>query len=336
MTRATYKKQITSLELTEKINPKNKQLISQFLKEKNTRSSDTTIKAYASDLNIFFTWNLLYNENKFFVDIKKLEFANFFSFVTDELKWNSARFSRLRACLSSLSQFIERFFDAEYPNFRNTILKTIENMPKSAAREKTVLTDEEVDDLLSYAKNKDLQQACWLSLAIASGARFQELLRFTTDIIDENNTAFDGLFIETTKAIKTKGRTKSGKLLKKYIIKDLFLPNYHAWLSEREKIMKANDKVHNSIFIKNDGSPATEGTVRSWLRGMDKYMNKNIYPHSFRHRTTTYMSKLGIPPQLIQEIVGWSGIAMVQIYDDTEIKDKKFSELDNLRRALQK
>jgi integrase len=336
MARETYRKVIVTPELISRINSKNIDLMKSFLKEKNTRSAETTIRGYESDLNIFFTWNFLHNENKFFIDIRKLEFANFFAYVTTELQWGSARFSRLKACLSSLSQFVERFYDDTYPTFRNVILKVIESMPKNAIREKTILTEEQVKGLLSYLKEKDLQQACWFALALSSGSRFSELLRFTTDIIDENNTAFNGIFIETLKTIKSKGRSKTGKMIKKYIIKDLFIPYYKEWLIERSKIMEKNNKSHNQIFIKNDGSPAASGTVRSWIYGMTKFLGVPMYPHACRHWTTTYLSSLGIPPQLIQEIMSWESVSMVQIYDDTTAKNKEWKELDNLRKDLDK
>ena len=47
-------------------------------------------------------------------------------------------------------------------------------------------TDEQIEDLLLYLSVRDKQQACWLALAVSSGARFSELLKFETIHIDEN------------------------------------------------------------------------------------------------------------------------------------------------------
>ena len=87
MPRKTVKNVITSGELIASINPDNQNMAKRFLKEKNTRSSELTVKNYRSDLNIFFCWNSLHNDNKFFIEIKKLELADFFSYCTEELKW---------------------------------------------------------------------------------------------------------------------------------------------------------------------------------------------------------------------------------------------------------
>ena len=239
MGRKTFRKVITSKEISEQINPKNRKLINRFLKEKNTRCSDTTITNYKSDLEIFFTWNYLENDDKFFIKIRKLELADFFAYCVEDLKWGSSRFARMRSCLSSLSEFIEKFYDEDYPEFRNIVLKAIESMPKAERRKKTVLSKEQVDNLLNYLSNElnNPQEACLLALAISSGARKSELLRFDIDLIDENNTAFDDLFIETKEPIKTKGRTKEGKLLYKYIYKKTFIDYYKTWLPIRKKIM---------------------------------------------------------------------------------------------------
>ena len=338
MTRSTFRKKITSPELWEKVNLENKKLMNSFLKDKNTRSSATTVENYKSDLSIFFTWNLLENNDKFFVDIKKLEFAEFFSYCVEELKWNSAKFSRTRSCLSSLSIYIERLLDDVYPQFKNIILRSIESTPKVEVREKTVLSEDQINNLIEFLKNnKKTQQICWLSLAISSGARFSELLRFTTDLIDENNIAFNGLFLETVKSLKTKGRGRLGAMMKKYIVKDMFLPYYKEWLIERKKIMKENNQEHNFIFIREDGTPAREGTVRSWIKKYEDVLGVPFYGHCLRHYLVSHLTRVGLPSELIINIMGWkSGDAMYKIYNDVESKDRNWQELDKLEEHLNK
>jgi site-specific recombinase XerD len=336
MTRSTYRKIIVNDETLKQINPQNKKLQERFLKEKNIRSSDLTIKNYDSDLNIFFTWVLLYCDNKFFVDLKKLEFSEFFSFCVNELKWNSARFSRVRSVLSVLSQFVEKFYDQEYPGYRNCILNAVEGMPKTPSREKTVMSEEQVE--MVFQKIKDFPQiSLWLSLALSSGGRFSELLRFTTDSISLDNTAFDGIFLETVTSLKTKGRTKAGKMLKKYILKQTFIDHYTRWLPIRQEIMLKNNIEHNSIFInEKTGEPVKTGEVRGWVKKIEDALGENFYPHCARHWLTTKLSKVGLPYSLIAFIFGWDGISMCSIYDDQNAKDRQWSELDNLKLSLQK
>ena len=338
MSRETFRNVITSDELTEQINPKNIKIGERFIKEKNTRCSDATITGYKSDLKIFFTWNLLENDNKFFVDIKKIELADFFSYAVDDLKWGSSRFSRMRSCLSSLSIFIEKFYDELYPDFRNIVLRAIELMPKSARRKKTILSEEQVDGLLKHLKDEldKPNESCLLALAICSGARKSELLRFDLDLIDENNTAFDGVFIETKEKIKTKGFSKEGKMLYKYIIKDLFMPYYSEWLIRRKEIMDKNGvEEHNKLFIKSNGEPAQVSTIEGWIDKWEKYLGVDFYLHALRHYTCTYLAKIGIEQELIIEIFGWASADMYKIYCDLTAKDRKWKGLGKLKDHLE-
>jgi len=338
MGRTTFKLITTSPELLAQVNPENRKLAEQFLKEKGSRSSSLTIRGYESDLNIFMVWNLQNNENKNFTDIRKIEFSNFFSFCVESLQWGSSRSARMKAALSSFSNFIEKFFDSEFPAFRNIILRAVESMPKELKREKTVLSEEQINGLFNYLDNelKDVQLSCWLALAIGSGARFSELLRFTTDILDLSHLAFNDLFIEALKPIKTKGRGKSGKMLIKYIIKDIFVERYKKWLAVRESILIKNNKSHNSIFIKSNGDPAMGSTIRTWIKKIEEYLKVPTYPHLFRHYYTSYLVKAGLPNDLIQEICGWQSEGMIKIYNDATLKDRTFSELDNLKQLLDK
>ncbi|KZE65170.1 integrase [Paenibacillus jamilae] len=338
MARKTFFKVITNEELTAQFNPKNVKMINRFIKEKNMKCSDGTIKGYKSDLNIFFTWNLLENDNKFFVDIKKIEFSDFFSYAIEELKWSPKRFGRMKSCLSSFSNFIENFFDDEYPSFRNVILKSIDNLKNNPVREKTILLEDQVDALLKHLSDDLIkpQEACLLALAANSGARVSELLRFTTSIIDENNTAFDGLFLETTKEIKTKGFGKQGKLLYKYIFKEKFWPYYQAWIVEREKIMQKNDKEHDYLFIKSNGEPAEVSTVRSWSTKWEKFLETPFYFHSLRHYLVTNLTRIGLESDFIIELMGWTSADMYRIYNDLTAKDRKWKSLGKLKSHIGK
>ena len=334
MPRKTYRKIITSPETLGKINPQNIELMEKFLKDKGIRVSEKTITVYRSNLNIFFTWNYEHNDNKPFVEIRKIEFSEFFSYVASELKIGSARINNLRSTLSSISHFVEKFYDDLYPHFRNVILNVIDSSPKEERREKTILSDEQIENLLLHLQSPDSQKACWLALAITCGARFSELLHFEIDLIDENRTAFGDLFLETTRPIKTKGRGKSGKMLYKYILRDKFLPYYKTWLEERQKILAEKGIQHNFLFIKQNGKPATPSTIRTWIPEFERFLGIPFYTHALRHYLTTLLSKKNIPYVFIQELFGWSNLEMVTLYDDSTIKDREVPELQNLRGAI--
>lgn len=337
--RETFRKIITSEELINQINPENVKLMERFLKNFATKRSPKSVVVYRSNLNIFFVWNLLENDNRPFAKIKKLQMLDFFDYALSELQWSPNRFHQCHSSLSSFSDWIENYYDEVegYENFRN-IVKKIEKPSKEAVREKTVLSKDDVDKIFSaLEKEGRIQEQCLLALAISCGARVSELAQFTTSLIDENNLVFDGLFLETTEKIRTKGAGVTGKMLKKYILKDMFIPYYHKWLIERENILKETGQDHDSIFITKDGNPANADRLRDWIGNWGDIVDQPLYPHSLRHYQISLLKRLEIDDDLIVYLTGWAegtGHTMIAIYNDNELKDAKFACLDNLKTAL--
>lgn len=326
---------ITTPELIAKINPKNVELFERFLKNLSTKCSPNTIKVYRSNFNIFFVWNLLENDNKFFIDVKKFELMDFFDKGSVDWSWSPNRYAHVHSTLSSFSDWIMKMYDEKYPNFRN-VVKLIDKQIKQNVRKKSVFKKEDLDVLMKWlGEQGKIQEQCLLGLLMASGTRISEVERFTTDIIDFNNTAFDGLFLETTEEIQVKGRGTNGKHIQRYLITDFFKPYYEKWLPMRNEIIESRGvEPHNQIFIKTTGEPAIVSTFRSWMEKWDDHLPAHWYPHSARHFWTSYLSSIGVEKELIQQLQAWSSGDLVDVYNDNTIKDKKWKSLDKLKVAL--
>lgn len=337
--RETYRKIITSDELIAQINPENVKLMERFLKNFATKRSPKSVVVYRSNLNIFFCWNVENNNNKPFTQIRKIEMLDFFDYALSELKWSPNRFAQCHSSLSSFSDWIENYLDDvdEYKNFRN-IVKKIEKPAKEAVREKTVLKKEDIDKIfLILEEQNKTQEQCLLALAISCGARISELASFTTTLIDEDNVVFDGLFLETTEKIRTKGRGVNGKMLTKYILKDMFLPYYHKWLVDRKKILNETGQDHDFIFITRDGNPASADRLRDWMGNWSDIVGQPCYAHNFRHYNISMYKRLELDDDLIVFLTGWaegSGHTMIGIYNDNSIADREFKCLNKLKNEL--
>ncbi len=329
MSRKTTRIVITSKEIDDKLNPKNKSMAERFLQNKSRTVSDSTIRNYRSDLRILFT--ILYKnfDNKLFVDLSKIDYMDIFDYVSSYLKWGSARQNRFKSAISSFSNFILRFYDERYPDFKNLVILIIESAPPEKRREKTILSEAEVDSLLQHFKNSDSQIACWISLAASSGMRFAEIKRVTVSIIDNSKNAFDKMFLLTEK-IKVKGRGGNRKD-NKYILRSEFLPYYKDWKKKRAKILDElgvpEDERTDSLFIDEFGNPAKDSVIRSWIKDMSNIVNKNVYPHAFRHYLTTKLARRGIPDRLITALLGWKSTDMINIYNDLTL-DEEFGSDD--------
>lgn len=332
--RDTYRKIITSPDIIEQVNKTNLRLRDRYLKNFATKRSPNSVKVYNSNLNIFFSWNFKENDNKLITDIRKSELMDFFDYCVTDLKWGSNRFAQMHSSLSSFCTWIENVYDDIYPDFRN-LLPKIEKPIKENVRKKSVFSKEELDKLMDWLGEQDKpHEQCLLALAMASGARVSELTRFKITMIDETHTAFEGLFLETTEEMKVKGRGVNGKSIVRYIIKDLFLPYYNKWFPIRKEIMEKYNKKHNYIFVNKMGDPATVSTLRCWMDKWDTVLDKHLYPHSLRHFWTSYLLKVGLEKELVQELQQWSSDTLVDLYNDNTAKDRKWKGLEKLKDAL--
>lgn len=319
MPRKTKQNNITSPELLKQVNPENMQLLEDFLDYlKSIQRSETTRNAYKNDLEIAFVWNLQHNNNIFFCDWTKRNVVKYQNWLVNENENSPARVRRLKAALSSLSNFIEVVLDAEYPNFRNIINK-IESPSNQPVREKTVLTAEEVEDILtSLVEEKRYKMACFVALAAYGGRRKSEICRFkVSDFSDENLVCGGSLW--KSSPIRTKGRGANGRSQQVYTLVKPFRPYLELWMLERERL-----GVNSKWLFPDDANPDKTlpvSTVNSWMNTLSNMTQKSIYCHLFRHHFSTELSNNGIPDAVIKEIQGWKDLSMVSIYVDRSTED---------------
>lgn len=318
MGRKTKMNHITSPELLEQVNPKNKRLFKEFLDYlRSVDRSETTIDAYRHDLQIVGVFLLQNCDNKFFVDMTKRDVVAFQNWLLNDHENSAARVRRLKAALSSLSNFIEDICDDEYPGYRSVVRK-IENPVNTPTREKTVLSDDQVDSLLdTLTKKGEYEKACCFALASYSGRRKAELFRFKVSDFSDDNLMYGSLY--KSAPIKTKGRGKAGKMLTCYTLAKPFKPYFDAWMKYRE------ENGIDSIWLFPDPSdsdvPRDSDIINSWTRTATSILGVDVYAHSFRHRACTRLAECGIPDDVIQKLFGWSSLDLVNVYKDIDPLD---------------
>lgn len=319
MARKTKRNSITDKESLAAINPENARLISDFMEYlHSTQKSETTIAVYLNDLQIAMVWCLKHNGNKLFTDWKKRDIISFQSWLVNENENSPARVRRIKATLSSLSNYIENVLDDEFPGFRN-IIRKVESPVAQPVREKTVLTDEQLDGLLEkLTKDGEYEKACMVALAICSGRRKSELVRFKVNYFDEKNIIYGSLY-KTPETVKTKGRGK-GKFLYCYTLAKKFKPYFEAWMRQREE----EDIKSEWLFpLKSDPSQHMNATtLNSWAQTFSRILGVDFYFHALRHSFTTGLVRAGLPDGVIQDIVGWTSADMVKVYTDIDVDEQ--------------
>lgn len=312
---------LTSPELLAKVNPENVQLKKDFLDYmQSMKRSPLTIKGYDNDLDIFFCWILENAGNKPFVQVTKREIVRFQNWLGGENGNGSARIRRIKSAISSLSNYIENILDTEdeFKDFRS-IVRKIDNPALQPVREKTVLSDEQVELLLkTLVEKKKYEKACAVALAMFSGRRKAELPRFKVSDFDDSRIVCDGALYKSS-PIQTKGRSL-GKYIPCYTLVKDFKPYLDLWLKYREEngidsewLLCDPDNVSEQIGL---------GTLNSWAHSFSRILDVDFYWHSCRHRFSTYLVRAGIPDSVIADIVGWESVEMVKVYNDLDAEEQ--------------
>ena len=335
MGRATKQNKIVTEELIAQINKQNLRLLDDYVTYmKSVKRSEETIAGYVNDLRIFFCWLVTNAGNKYFVDISKRDVVGFQGFMVNTLENSPARIRRMKSSLSALSNYIVNLLDDEYPNFKNIVNK-VENPLNEPVREKTVLSDEQIQDLLDHlVEQKQYQKACLVALAAASGARKAELVRFKVDFFVPENVIFGSIY--KTPKIKTKGRS-GGKFVPKFVFKSNFQKYLDLWLQQRSELGIVSEWLF--VGTENDSFKQLEtGTVDSWMETFSRYLGVEVYSHAFRHYWCTLCSRNGLPPDIIKDLGSWSDLKMVSLYDDTLAEDSfaKYFDENGIKSVEQK
>ena len=300
-------------------------LIEQFLMYlKAEGKSETTLKNYKSDLQIWFSW---FEENckikgkqKEFNQLKTVDIIQFQSSML-ETGMSVNRYSRLRSVVSSLSNYCENILaeDEDYPEFKNfrNVVNKVKKPPKEEVREKTILTDVQCQNYLDELVEKErYQQACAFALAWASGRRKAELLEIKRSFITDENLKWGSLYKSPYK-IQTKG-----KKLEVYVLKSKFKKYFDLWMEERERLEVPDDI--DDIFVKKENGEwrgAKISQLNHYANVFSEEMGVDFYFHCMRHNFCTELLKAGIPETVVQQIIGWANATMISIYDDRDKDD---------------
>lgn len=318
--RSTVYNRVVTPETMEKVNIENEQLKEDFCEYlRSIDRSSQTIAQYKNDLNIFFVWNMQNNGNKFFVDLKKRDIVRFQSWCI-EIKWSPKRIRRVKATLSSLSNYIENILDDEYKDFRN-IIRKVENPTNEEVREKTIVTTQDIDEVLEYYTNiEEYEKACAVAVCAYSGMRRAELLQMKMSYFDEDHLEFDGALYKTDK-VRAKGRGMKGKQINKYVFVAA-KPYIEAWRKRREELGIDIDDMFVTFNVKEHKWEPRK-TLERWTKEIGFIINKDFYWHSLRHYCCTYLiNDFNIPSEVVREFFQWSSADMISIYNDVKTESK--------------
>lgn len=259
-----------------------------------------TIACYREDLNGFFSHLNLDSD-----DIKELNEDHISHFIM-ALSNEGKAISTILRKVSTIKSF---YLFLQKENLLSVKLTYID-LPKKGSHLPTVLSFEEVDELLSQpdlSKKEGIRDRAMLELMYSCGLRVSELLN-----IQKKNLSFE----KNTIRIFGKGAKE------RYVpISDFAMEYLLKYMNEVRCFNKKKDSKF--IFINDKGLPLTR---QFFWKIIKKYaekagINENVTPHTLRHCFATHLLENGADLRAVQEMLGHSNINTTQIY--THVSSKR-------------
>lgn len=265
----------------------NKEILTAYVKYlKGKCYSESTVKTYFTFVADFFDY------------IKDTPLSTLTN--RDVEKFIEDVFIPRKYSISTHRQFISaiKLFKAFYPEC--PIEEIALKRPKRSTLLPTVLSKEEVIDLLRYTKN--LKHRAVLAMIYSAGLRISELINLKLSHIDIDRRQ---LTIKNSK----------GRRDRNIILAQSFIPLLQNYL------MSYNPKTY---FV--EGKPYqrySAESVRSFLHRSCKLarITKRVTPHTLRHSYATHLLENGIDLRYIQELLGHAKPETTMIYTHVSKKD---------------
>ncbi len=265
-------------------------------------NSGNTISCYERDLKMFSQYI-----DKSLISVTEEDVYGYIEKIREKLKKNSL----LRKIAS-----IRTFYKFCYLN------KIIEEDPagmiKSIKREKRlpeVLSLDEVKKIIDNCPHtpSGVRDRLIIKLLIATGARISEILNIKISDVENQNYEF----------IKVLGKGSKYRIIPIYSSLENEIKEYISLY--RPSLKRAEDS-----FLLFPGTRRENFWKR--LKGIAKNtgIEKNIYPHIFRHSVATVLLGNGADIRIVQEILGHANISTTEIHTHVE-KSKLKNIYDNIK-----
>ena len=320
-----------------KVNEFNRFIWDDFLTN-SVELSPKSRKSYYSNLRIWFIWVKDNLNNKSQIEVTPLEFKRFQNWLVNRGCSSSDVYNK-RAAISSLNNYIEIYYQSDYPTFRNFINKSIKRPPKAFVHPKEPLTKAEFEHLISeLEKQEEWQKIAYLRFTLESGCRRAESRQILKDIVDSKPISKtktiqneDGsekevpIIIYHTPPIRCEGKGSVGKVRKLTFGEDA-MAAFRKWLEVR-----GEDDCPYMFITKYGGkvNQISESGFNSWFsHTFSQIVGRSVHPHTLRaSRATQAVVEEGKDIESVKTLLGHESSVTTQIYvvkDDSDALDDLF------------
>lgn len=181
-------------------------------------------------------------------------------------------------------------------------------LPKKAQKLPEVLNPAEVSKILDIPNRETdagIRNAAILETLYATGMRVSELINLELD-----NLIFEIGFIRVI------GKGNKERLVPVGEMAQSALEHYIEIVRPKFQSDKNPQKAKNKIFLSQRGNPLSRMSIWNIVTDAAERagIEKNVYPHIFRHSFATHLLEGGADLRAVQEMLGHSSIITTEIY----------------------
>lgn len=261
----------------------NRMIVEEFLQQQHL--SDHTLKQYTSGLRIFVRWVKQFAMNKSIYELKPRDALKYQNYLLQQgLSANAVSFKR--SSVSTLSNYIELYYNDDFPLFRNIYSKAIPSPAKSLVREKNVIT---IDDLKLVADTLEAegeyQMLAYFLLSYNTGARRAEIAQMKKEFF--NAPKVKGKDYYMTPEIRGKGKGKVGKKIK-LVYDEKTRQAVLKWLEVRGE--DDNPFVFVRKYKNGSVKELNPDAFNAWFTSkFNKILPYTLTPHALRRSRATHL-----------------------------------------------
>ncbi len=272
----------------------------QFVKVEKGLAENSAI-SYKNDLERY----LLFLKREFrLMDLGGVTLQHIEQFLNElaELELSPGTIARNISSIRSFHEF------AVVENFAEANPAELVDLPKKAGKLPEVLSADEVMRIIDKADRTEdagIRDAAILETLYATGMRVSELTGLQLD-----NLYFEIGFIRVIGKGNKERLVPVGQMAQKAV------EHYIESVRERFVNPKKRSKTENKLFLNQRGGPLSRMSIWNIV---NKYaqkaeIEKNVYPHIFRHSFATHLLEGGADLRAVQEMLGHSSIITTEIY----------------------
>jgi len=261
--------------------------------------SENSITSYRNDLHRYL---LFISQTLLIKDLAGISLNHIEQYL-EELTAMNLSVSTLARNISSIRSFHEF---AVVEGLAEANPAELIDLPQKTHNLPDVLSPDEVEAILESPDKESkagVRDKAILETLYASGMRVSELTS-----LNLNNIYFEIGFIRVTGKGNKERLVPMGESAQKSL--QIYLEDV------RESFISKPEKTDNKVFLNQRGGPLSRMGIYNIVKAAAKRagIDKNVYPHIFRHSFATHLLEGGADLRAVQEMLGHASINTTEIY----------------------